>query len=121
MGHLTAKDMDTLDKNSKPYKCKEYDDFFEAADTSSFVAEEAVAYSQSLQRFKATEERVEYASKISYNRGIREGMEAGINKGMEKGIEEERAKSIRFMRSLGISPERIAREYNITIDKVNNI
>ena len=49
-----------------------------------------------------------------------EGFNEGMEKGIAEGREEERMESIRFMLSVGIAPEVIAAQYNMTVDDVFN-
>lgn len=70
--------MDKLEKNSEEYMASSYRDFFDAAVTDSFVAEEAVAYSQSLAKLEAIEAGIRYAAHESYNEGRAEGRAEGI-------------------------------------------
>lgn len=104
------KNMDKLDKTSEIYKSKEYQDMFEAAETNNMVNEELVAYSQSLQRMRDYQSGLEYVRKESFDDGRAEGR--------AEGRDEERRESIRFMLSVGIAPEVIAAQYNMTSDEV---
>ena len=100
------KNMDKLDKNSEIYKSKEYKDMFDAAETQNMVEEELVAYSESLQRMRDYQSGLDYARKESFDDGV------------SKGREEERLVSIKFMLSIGISPEVIAAQYHMTPEEV---
>ncbi len=51
----------------------------------------------------------------------REGLEIGLTKGREEGKEEERKENIRFMISVGVTPETIATKYGMTIEEVVQI
>ena len=104
------KNMDKLDKNSEIYKSREYQDMFDAAETDNMVNEELVAYSESLQRMRDYQSGLDYARKESF--------EDGVSKGIEEGRKEGIAEGIRFMLSVGISPEIIATQYNMTIEAV---
>lgn len=99
--------MDKLDKNSDAYRCKEYDDFFEAAETAQFAAEEAVAYSQSLQRLRSAERGLKYAQREYYTIGREEGREAGLKEGRAEGRAEGLKEAAKNMKSEGLSVEQI--------------
>lgn len=107
------KNMDKMDKNSDAYKGKQYSEIFDASEIASMASEDVVAYSQSLYRKNDIMDAIEYASQESYNRGI--------SKGIEKGIEEERIRFIRIMDKMGISPEQIAKSYNVSEEEIHKI
>lgn len=65
--------MDKLEKDSEAYKASSYRDFFDASATDSFVAEDTVAYSQSLAKLEAVEAGIRYAAYESYNEGMAKG------------------------------------------------
>ncbi len=69
-----------MNKESKAYLSGEFEAFFKESELNSMVAEDAVAYSQSVQKYYDTLAAVNYASRDSYNKG----KEAGIEKGIEK-------------------------------------
>lgn len=108
------KNMDKLDKTSEIYKSKEYQDMFEAAETHNMVNEELVAYSESLQRMRDYQSGLEYVRKESFDDGRAEGRVEG----RAEGRDEERRENIRFMLSVGIAPDVIAAQYNMTSDEV---
>lgn len=101
--------MDKLDKNSEAYKSKRYEDFFEAAETDDFVQEEAVAYSQSLERLYAAEAGVRYA------------MEQGFQQGIQQGVRQTIRESVRLMSSVGVSKNLIADKFNLTIEDIDDM
>ncbi|MDE6633366.1 MAG: Rpn family recombination-promoting nuclease/putative transposase [Muribaculaceae bacterium] len=124
------KNMDKLEKSSEIYRSKEYQDMFDAAETHNMVNEELVAYSESLQRMRDYQSGLDYARKESFDdgvskgiqkgreEGIKKGREEGIKKGREEGREEERMESIRFMLSIGVAPEVIAKQYGMTAEEL---
>ncbi len=80
------KNMHKMDKDSKAYKSKEFDEMFREAEIDNLVNEEAVAYSQSRLKYEETLAAVDYASNSSFERGIAIGEERGIAIGEERGI-----------------------------------
>lgn len=141
--------MDKLEKNSEAYKGKDYDDFFNAAETSSFVAEEAVAYSQSLERLKFAEDGINFARRSSYEEGKAAGHALGLSVGKAQGLAigkaegvaigkaegvaigkaqglaigkaEGRNEAIRFMHRMGLDVDSIANQYNLSREEVIRI
>ena len=85
------KNMHKMDKDSKAYKSREFDEMFREAEIDNLVNEEAVAYSQSRLKYEETLAAVDYASNSSFERGIaigeERGREAGIAIGEERGRE----------------------------------
>ncbi len=75
---------------------------FDAAEIASMAAEDIVAYKSSILYEMERESEMEYAKEEA----------------REEGREEERQESIRIMLSLGISPEVIAAQYNMTPEEV---
>lgn len=101
--------MDKLEKDSKPYSESEFREFFEAAETSSMVSDEAVAYSQSLEKLNATEAGIRYAERTFYAKGREEGRLEGREEG------------IRIMASLGIPLEMIALKLGMSKSDIEHI
>lgn len=75
------KNMHTMDKNSDAYKSKEYAELFDASETSSLVAEEMVAYSQSYARMEEDRAAIAYNAELSRQKGWAEGRAEGIKEG----------------------------------------
>ena len=118
--------MDKLEKDSEAYKASSYRDFFDASATDSFVAEEAVVYSQSLARLEAVEAGIRYAAQESYNDGMADGMVKGHAEGRAEGIAEGRAAGIAEGRAAGVYAEKVSNarnmlSYNIDIDTIKNV
>ncbi len=67
------KNMENLNKNSKPYLTGEYDEMFNAAEIASMANEDIVAYRNSILKEMERESEIEYAK------------EEGIQIGEEKG------------------------------------
>lgn len=67
------KNMENLNKNSKPYKSGEYEEMFNASEIASMAAEDLVEYRNSIISEMERESELEYAK------------EEGIEKGIEKG------------------------------------
>ncbi|MDE7421496.1 MAG: Rpn family recombination-promoting nuclease/putative transposase, partial [Muribaculaceae bacterium] len=93
-------------------------DMFDAAEAYNMVNEELVAYSESLQRMRDYQSGLDYARKESFDDGVSKGIEKGRAEGRAEGREEERIESIRFMLSIGVAPEVIAAQYNMTPGEV---
>ncbi|MCM1451794.1 MAG: Rpn family recombination-promoting nuclease/putative transposase [Clostridium sp.] len=90
------KNMHLMDKDSKAYKCGEYQDMFDAAEVNSLAKEDIVVYSKSKRSY---DDRVLY-----YNAAFSEGLDAGIEKGIEKGKRIERLENAKKMLEAGIDP-----------------
>lgn len=75
------KNMHTMDKNSDAYRSKEYSELFDASETSSLVAEEMVAYSQSLLRQEEDRAAIAYNAELSRQDGWNKGKAEGIKEG----------------------------------------
>lgn len=115
------KNMHHMDKESKAYKSMEYSEFFDASEIGSFAAEDVVAYSKSV---RAYEDRELYRES-GYDDGFQDGEAVGIRKGIEQGIEQgaarERINSISMMASIGVSPNDIAKAYNMPVSDIQKI
>ncbi|MDE6554040.1 MAG: Rpn family recombination-promoting nuclease/putative transposase, partial [Muribaculaceae bacterium] len=84
------KNMEKLNKNSKPYKTGEYDEMFEASEIASMAAEDIVAYRNSIMIEMERESELEFAK------------EEGKEEGREEGREEERMIMARRMKANGL-------------------
>lgn len=67
-----------MDKNSEAYKCKKYEDMFDAAEISSMSAEDVVTYGQSQRKLEDMQ--------LAYDWARSEGREQGREEGREEGI-----------------------------------
>lgn len=114
-----------MDKESKAYKSEQYREMFDASEIGSFAADEVVAYSKSV---RAYEDRELYRES-GYDDGFQDGEAIGIKKGRiegreegrEEGIAQERINSISMMASFGVSPNEIAKAYNMSVSDVQKI
>ena len=75
------KNMENLNKDSKPYRTGEYEEMFNASEIASLAAEDLMEYKSSLLAEMERESEIEYAEE----QGIKQGFEKGIEKGIEKG------------------------------------
>ena len=96
-----------MDKDSKAYKSKEFDEIFREAEIDNLVNEEAVAYSQSRLKYEETLAAVDYASNSSFERGIAIGE--------ERGREAERMDTARKLRDAGFDEELIKSVTGISV------
>ena len=79
------KNMDKLDKNSKPYKAGGYENLFDAAESRKIASEDVVLYSQSLERLRSYQAGVDYAAEQSWASGLEKGrnlLKSGMSKEM---------------------------------------
>ena len=118
-----------MDKESKAYKSMEYSEFFDASEIGSFAAEDVVAYSKSVRAYEDRElyresgydDGFQDGEAIGIRKGIEQGIEQGIERGIEQGVARERINSISMMASLGLSPNDIAKAYNMSVSEVQKI
>ena len=96
-----------MDKDSKAYKSREFDEMFREAEIDNLVNEEAVAYSQSRLKYEETLAAVDYASNSSFERGIAIGE--------ERGREAERMDTARKLREAGFDENLIKSITGISI------
>ena len=101
------KNMHKMDKDSKAYKSREFDEMFREAEIDNLVNEEAVAYSQSRLKYEETLAAVDYASNSSFERGIAIGE--------ERGREAERMDTARKLRDAGFDEELIKSVTGISV------
>lgn len=114
-----------MDKESKAYKSMEYSEFFDASEIGSFAAEDVVAYSKSVRAYEDRELYRESGYDDGFQDGeaigIKKGIEQGIEKGIEQGAAQERINSISMMASFGLSPNDIAKAYDMSLSEVQKI
>lgn len=96
-----VRNMENLNKESEAYKSGDFKEYFEAAETASMVNEDVVAYSQSLQKLRS--------------------IEAGVRYARQEAKEEEMIHSIRLMDSFGITHDKIAKAYNLSLEEIGKI
>ncbi|MDE7413017.1 MAG: PD-(D/E)XK nuclease family transposase [Muribaculaceae bacterium] len=82
------KNMDKMDKNSKPYIEGGYKEYFEAAESDNIVGEEAVAYSQSLEHLQEVQAGLDFRYDQGYAIGEQRGMAIGKQEGIAIGKQE---------------------------------
>ena len=117
------KNMHKMDKESKAYKSREFDEMFREAEIDNLVNEEAVAYSQSRLKYEETLAAVNYASSSSFERGIaigeERGRQAGLAIGEERGIaigeERIRMETAKKLRAAGFDEDLIKSITGITV------
>lgn len=89
------------------------------------VSDEAIPYSQSLEKLNAIEAGIRYAERTFYAKGREEGLlearEEGFLEAREEGFIEGRNESIRIMASLGIPAETIASKFGMSKHDVDGI
>ena len=127
------KNMHKMDKNSKAYKSKEYDDLFREAELDNMACEDFVAYSQSELKLKEIQESYDWSRAAGFSQGKEEGYEEGYKEGKEegrqKGIQEGRQEGILIaLRQTAIEmlknniPPKLVRQFvNLPEEEINNI
>lgn len=103
------KNMDKLDKTSKPYLEGGYEKIFEAAESNRLVAEDVVLYSQSLDRIRAYQAGIDYAA------------EQSMEKGIEIGREQEKVNTAKILIMMNQEDEFISQATGLTIEKIRSI
>ena len=101
------KNMHKMDKKSKPYLSREFEDLFREAEVSSMAAEDVVAYSQSRQKYEDTLAGFRYAERTSFSEGRAEGRVEGRAEGMEIAARRlmEKGMPVDFIKSItGLTP-----------------
>ncbi len=119
------KNMETMDKESKPYITGEYDEFFEAAETQQLVAEEAVCYSESRQRL-IDEERDRLADRWYWRdrwreEWLAEGKAEGKAEGRAEGREKERRKMAKALLDMEMPLEQISKVTELTVEELKKL
>lgn len=79
------KNMEKLNKNSKPYKTGEYDELFKASEMASMSMEDIVEYRNSIMAEMERESELEYAKEEGREEGRVEGRVEGRMEGREEG------------------------------------
>lgn len=78
------KNMDKMDKNSKPYKSGEYKDIFDASEVSMMANEDVVEYAKAQLRAEETMLAVKEAKATGFEEGREEGIELGFEQGIKR-------------------------------------
>lgn len=107
------KNMDKMDKNSKPYIDGEFDEFFKAAESKNMAAEDVVLYSQSLSRLRS------YQAGLDYR--FEEGMEKGIYIGEERGRKATLEEIARMMKADGTDIVYISKLTGLSIEQIQSL
>ena len=84
------KNMEKLNKESKPYKTGEYEEMFNASEIASMAAEDIVAYRNSIMIEMERQSELEFAKFEGRLEGRQEGLQEGREEGRVEGREEGR-------------------------------
>lgn len=93
-----VKNMENLDKESKPYKSGEYEDLFNASEIASMAAEDIVAYRSSIMMEMERQSELEFKKE----EGIKIGEEQGRKEGRKEGMEAAKLDIARQMKRRGM-------------------
>ena len=115
------KNMDKLDKNSKPYKAGGYENLFDAAESRKIASEDVVLYSQSLERLRSYQAGVDYAAEQSWASGLEKGRAEGRAEGIELGEERMSVRIARNLLKSGMSKEMVASATGLSIDRIEQL
>ncbi|MDE7419764.1 MAG: Rpn family recombination-promoting nuclease/putative transposase [Muribaculaceae bacterium] len=123
------KNMENMDNTSMAYKEGRYPEIFEAARSSRLRPSDMVEYRKSLDRLRDLQRGIKYETENARRKALEEGRAEGRAEGMAEGMEigeakgknAERRESIRIMISLGISAEKVAEKYQISVMDVRKI
>lgn len=96
------KNMENLNKKSKPYLSGEYDEIFNASEIASMVNEELVAYKNSLRMDMERQSALEFAKEEGREEGWTAGREEGKEEGRMEGIEAGKMEVAREMKKKGM-------------------
>lgn len=107
------KNMEKLNKESKPYKMGEYDELFKASEMASMAMDDIVEYRNSIMAEMERESELEFARE--------EGIEHGIELGREEGREEERFHMAKRMKKNGMSIGEILLYTGLTEEQVRQL
>ena len=88
------RNMENLNKESKPYKSGEYEEMFSASEIASLANEDIVEYRHSIMAEMERQSELEFARE--------DGIKKGIEEGMEKGIAAEKMEVARKMKRKGM-------------------
>ena len=118
-----------MDKECKPYKTGEYDEFFEAAETGHLAAEEVVCYSESKQRL-IDEERDRIADRWYWRdrwreeaiaEGKAEGRTIGRAEGRAEGREAERKEMAHALLEMGMPMNQISVVTKMSVEELKRL
>lgn len=116
------KNMEKLNKQSKPYLSGEYKEIFRASELASMKKEDIVAYSDSIYKEMEMAETLEYNKEIAraegMAQGITKGMAQGIAKGIAKGIAQgQKTVALNLLR-LGVDIETISKATGLSAEDI---
>lgn len=109
--------MDTMDKNSEPYKDGNYSDLFEAAESSQIVGEEVVHYARALANKWAIKTNLEYY----FEKGFAEGRAETREEGRAVGRAEVKHEIASKMLLNGFDTELISTVTGMSIDDIERL
>lgn len=115
------KNMDKLDKNSKPYLEGGYEDMFDAAESAQLVEEEAVAYSQSLSRLRSHQAGLEYQYNEGRSEGRLEGLLEGRREGRQEGLLEGKIEFAKNLIKMGFGTDIIAKASGLSPETLTTL
>lgn len=119
------KNMEELNKKSKPYLSGEYDDIFKASSTDSLNEEEVEYYSQSYLKTLDNQSAVRFAEKKYFAEGeaigIAKGEAIGVAKGKAEGELEKLIQIVNSLRSNGLDDFTIAKLINEPLDLISSL
>lgn len=115
------KNMDKMDKNSRPYLEGGYEDLFNAAESELFAAEDVVLYSNSLSRMRAMKSGFDFQYKTGREEGREEGRQEGREEGFAIGANHEREIMVRNMKKLGYDVDSIAAITGLSPDRIREL
>lgn len=119
------KNMHYMDKESNAYKSGEYSEFFDAADMTSLVAEEMVAYSASKLKYQENLESFQYSFDKGKAEGKAEGFDEGYSEGKLKGLSEGKARGLaeaaKMLIKAGQTPEFVHRALGLPLDVIKTL
>ena len=119
------KNMDKMDKESKPYKEGGYEELFDSAESAHVVGEDVVLYSQSLAHLREVQSgldfRYEQGKEEGRKEGRMEGREEGRMEGREEGREEEKDSTAKILIMMGQDDDFIERVTGLPLEKIRYI
>ncbi len=107
------KNMENLNKESKPYKSKGYEEMFKASEIASMAAEDIVAYRSSIMI------EMEHQSELEFKK--EEGREEGLAEGRAEGEMEAMIRIAKKMKAKGSSPEEIFALTDLPISEIQKL
>lgn len=115
------KNMENLNKESKPYKTRGYDEMFDAAEIASMAAEDIVEYRNSILIEMERQSELEFKKEEGIELGIELGIEKGMEKGRIEGMEKEKLEIARKMRQGGMATGDIMLYTGLTETQISDL